>query len=146
MKKVHNLNNIPNGHNVGLFYPKICSDILYAITGKFAEGKTKIITPKIKNFDKGLKKGLIKAFFDDEGSVRSDNYTVRFHQDNKELLEQIRSLIKEFNINPHGLRFYMKRGIPRYYFNINGFKEYVNFYRYIGCTSSKKKSEFNKLI
>jgi len=146
MLKAHNLNIIPIGHNVGLFYPKICSDILYAIAGKFAEGKIKVITSKIKKFDKDFKKGLIKAFFDDEGSVRSDNYTIRFHQDNKELLEQIRNLIKEFNINSHNLKFYIKQKKLHYYFNINGFKEYASFYRQIGCTSSKKASELEELI
>jgi len=36
LKRVNNLNDIPKGHNVGLFYPKICSDILYSICGNFA--------------------------------------------------------------------------------------------------------------
>ena len=146
MRKANRLNDIPTGNNVGLFYPKICSDMLYAIAGQFAEGKLKIITQNIKKLDIDFKEGLIRAFFDDEGSIRSDNYTVRFHQDNKELLEQIRTLIKEFNINSHNVRFYIKQEIPRYYFNINGFKNYFNFYKNIGCTSSKKIHQFEELI
>ena len=140
------LKNIPKGNNVGLFYPKICSDILYAIAGKFAEGKLKMITPEIINFNTRCKKGLIRAFFDDDDSVRSDNYTIRFFQDDKVLLKQIRNLIEEFGINSHDLKYYIKQGKAHYYFNINGFKNYVNFYRNIGCTSSKKIREFEELI
>jgi len=146
LRRSETLDDIPNGNNVGLFYPKICSDILYAIVGRFAEGKFKQITMEIKNSNLGFKRGLIRAFFDDEGSVRADNHTVRFHQDNKELLEQIRSLIIEFDINPHEILSYVKRDKERYYFNINGFKEYVKFFQIIGCTSSNKRKEFEKLI
>lgn len=80
------------------------------------------------NLNLEFKRELIRAFFDDEGSVRSDNHTVRFHQDNKELLEKIRSLIIEFDINPHGILSYVRRDKERCYFNICGFKEYVKFF------------------
>lgn len=146
LKKVSKLNDIPQGHSVGLFYPKICSDILYTIFGTFAKGKNKKITNQIKNSNLEFKRGLVRAFFDDEGSVRADNHTVRFHQDNKELLERIRLLIKDIGINSHEIKSYLKRNKPRYYFNINGFKEYYQFYHLIGCTSSKKKKEFESLI
>lgn len=146
LRRSENLNDVPNGNNVGLFYPKICSDIIYAIVGKFAEGKSKKITPNIQNFNLEFKKGLIRAFFDDEGSVRSDNHTIRFHQDNKELLEKIRELIIEFDINPHDIKFYIKRDKKRHYFNINGYREYVKFSKIIGCTSTNKKEELKLLI
>ena len=146
LKRVDNLNNINKGNNVGLFYPKICSDILYAMVGVFAEGKSKKITSEIMDFNLEFKKGLIRAFFDDEGSVRSDNHTIRFHQDNKELLEQIRCLIIELGINPHNIKSYIKRDKQRYYFNINGFREYVKFSKIIGCTSTNKKEELEQLI
>jgi len=146
MKRVSDLNYVPDGHNVGLFYPKICSDILYAICGTFAEGKSKKITPEIWNFNLEFKKGLIRAFFDDEGSVRSDNHTLRFHQDNRELLEQIRILIVELGVKPHSIKVYIKRNKQRHYFNINGFREYALFSQIIGCTSSSKKEELDLLI
>jgi hypothetical protein len=146
LKRVNNLNKIPKGHNVGLFYPKICSDILYALFGIFAEGKNKKITPQIINLDKEFKKGLIRAFFDDEGSVRSDSHTVRFHQDNKKLLKQMIILLKSLGIEPQKVRSYKKKNKLRYYFNITGFREYYRFYHSIGCTSSKKKKEFELLI
>ena len=146
LKRVSNLNHTPKGHNVGLFYPKLCSDILYAISGTFAEGKSKKITPEIRDFNLEFKKGLIRAFFDDEGSVRSDNHTLRFHQDDGELLEQIRILIVELGIKPHNIKFYIKKSKQRCYFNINGFREYALFSQIIGCTSTNKKEELDTLI
>lgn len=146
LKKIKNLNKIPKGHSVGLFYTKICSDILYALFGRFAEGKNKKITHQIINLNRDFKKGLIRAFFDDEGSIRADSHMVRFHQDNKELLEKIRLLLKDLGIKPHEIKSYIKRNKSRYYFNICGFKEYYRFYHLIGCTSSKKKKEFELLI
>jgi len=146
LKKVESLNELPRGHNVGLFYPKICSDIIYASFGKFAEGKSKFITSQIKNANLDFKKGLVRAFFDDEGSVNSKSYTIRFHQDKKDILEDIIFILRELGINSNKVRFYEKRGKLRYYFNITRFKEYSNFYNNIGCTSSNKKKEFEILI
>ena len=103
-------------------------------------------TIKIINLDKDLKKGLVKAFFDDEGSIRSDSHTMRFHQDNKELLENIRLLLKDLGVKSHEVKSHIKKDKPRYYFNINGFREYYTFYHSISCTSSKKKKEFELLI
>ena len=146
MKRIADFSEIPNGHNVGLFYPRICGIILHQILGEFACGKNKFITEQIKNSNVQFKIGLLRAFFDDEGSVRCDSHTVRFHQDNKELLEDIRFLLKEFEINPNEIKSYLKRNKIRHYFNINGFKEYHLFYNSIGCTSSKKKEQFELLI
>lgn len=146
MKRVDNLNKVPKNHSVGLFYPKICADILHIICGEFAKGKNKKITKEIKNMNKDFQKGLIKSFFDDEGSVRSESYTIRFHQDNKIMLEEFKKLLKNFNINTNIVRSYSKKGKPRYYFNLTGFKEYYTFFNGIGCTSPKKKKEFKLLI
>lgn len=146
MKRVNNLDDIPRGHSIGLFYPKICTDILYTICGKFAEGKIKRVTLEIKGFDKGFKKGLIRAFFDDECSINSKNYTLRLHQDRKDILEDIKQILKEFDINSHVIRSYSKRGKLRYYFNINGYRNYYRFFKIIGCTAPKKKKEFRLLI
>ncbi len=146
LKRVINFEEIPEGHNVGLFYPKICADILYSIFERFAEGKNKKITDRVKGLNLDFKKGLIKAFFDDEGSVNSNNYSVRFHQDRKDMLEDLINILKEFNIKSNPVRSYSKKNKLRYYFNITGFKEYSQFYELIGCTSSKKKNEFILLI
>ena len=146
LRRAKNLDNLPKGNNVGLFYPKICTDILYVLFGKFAEGKVKKITPETINCNLQFKKGLIRAFFDDEGSVRYDSHTVRFHQDNKELLKGIRLILEDLGINSHEIKSYTKRNKLRHYFNVTGFKEYYVFYNGIGCTSSKKAKEFELLI
>ena len=41
LMRVNCLMEVPEKHSVGLFYPKICSDILYVMAGKFAEEKIK---------------------------------------------------------------------------------------------------------
>ena len=146
MKRVYNLDKIPKRHSVGLFYPKICSDIFYAICGKFAEGKNKKITEEIKNSNKNFKIGMVRAFFDDECSINSKNHTLRLHQDKKYILEDIRAILKEFDVDSHVVRSYSKREKLRYYFNINGFRNYYLFFKIIGCTSPKKKREFRLLI
>jgi len=144
--RVHNLDEVPLGYCVGLFYPKICTDILYSIFGKFAVGKSKKITKEIKDSNLEFKRGLIRAFFDDEGSIRSDNHTMRFHQDNKKLLEDLKQIIQEFRINTNPIRHYYKRGKIRYYFNLTGYRNYYKFYHLIACTSSKKAEQFELLI
>lgn len=146
LMKVDNLNKVPEKHSVGLFYPKICTDILYSICGKFAEGTNKTITKEIMNASKDFKKGLIRAFFDDESSVRAESYTVRLYQDRKDILEDLKEMIRKFNVESNLTKGYDKRGKQRYYFNITGFRNYYHFYHNIGCTSPKKKREFEILI
>lgn|SRR3989338_8982192 len=146
MKRIPELRDIPNGHNVGLFYPKVCGVILQAIFGKFANGKHKCITEQIKNSNKQFKIGLLRSFFDDEGSVSCDSYTIRYHQDKKDILEDIRILLKYFDIAPNEIRSYLKKNKERYYLNITGFKEYHRLYNLIGCTSSRKAEQFELLI
>lgn len=146
LKRVDNLKEVPEKHSVGLFYPKICSDILYSICGKFAEGKEKKITNEINGFNKYFKKGLIRGFFDDEGSVYSDSHTLRLFQDRKNILEDFRYLMNEFSIKSNIIRDYSKRGRLRYYFNISGHENYMKFYTYIGCTHPKKQESLRKLL
>ncbi len=146
MKRVYDLNEVPEKHCVGLFCPKICCDILYAVCGKFAEGKNKKITKEIMIHNYNFKKGLLRAFFDDEGSVDSKNYTLRLYQDNKELLEDIKKILLEFDIKSNPIRSYLKRNKSRHYFNVTGYNNYKKFFDIIGCTSKKKKREFEILI
>lgn len=146
LKKVDILEETPAGHPAGLFYPKICCDILYVLSGNFAEGKNKIITDEIKSSNIKFKKAFIRAFFDDEGSIQSDSHTMRFHQDRKDMLEDVRKMLNEIGIKSNEVRSYIKRDKLRYYFNITGFREYYNYYNIIGCTSSNKKREFELLI
>lgn len=146
MIRVDNLKKVPQNHCVGLFFPKICCDILYILFGKFAEGKNKKITDEIKKSNKKFKLGLLRSFFDDEGSINSLNYMIRIHQDDKIILENMKTFLEEFGIKSQMIRSYNKMEKDRFYFNITGFKEYYWFYNKIGCTSKRKQKEFKLLI
>jgi hypothetical protein len=144
--RVNSLENIPKNRQIGLFYPRICGVVLHHIFGLFAYGKKKQITEQIKNSNKEFKIGLIRAFFDDEGSINSSSHTMRLFQDNKSILKGIKHLLSDFNIRTNPIRFYIRKNKKRHYFNITGFREYDTFNRIIGCTSSKKKEQFELLI
>lgn len=131
---------------VGLFYPAVCGIILHGIFGDFAFGKKKHITSKIHDMRREFKKGLLRALFDDEASCSASSYYARMHQDNKRMLEDLRMILREFNVDSNPVRFYEKRGKTRCYFNITGRKNFVNFSENIGFTSSKKQEELNKLV
>tara|TARA_Y100000310_G_scaffold344346_1_gene456580 strand:- start:1669 stop:2730 length:1062 start_codon:yes stop_codon:yes gene_type:complete len=146
LKRIYNINDAPKGNGIGLFYPKICSDVLYAMFGKFAEGWNKRITKDIMNANLNFKKGLVRGFFDDDGSITVSSYTVNFAQDDKELLEDVKLLIGEFNIKTNKVRFAIRRGKRRHEFGITGFREYHMFYYKIGCSSPHKKEKFELLI
>ncbi len=146
MKRIYTLNEVPRGHNVGLFYPKICVDFLYLICGRFAKGRNKIITKEIKDKSREFKKGFIRAFFDDEGSISFKSHTLRLYQDNPGILDSIKDMLYEFGIKSKVVRNYIKRDKLRYYFNITGYDGYAKFYKLIGCTSPKKNKEFILLI
>lgn len=146
LQRFNSMEDIPKDYQIGLFYPKICGVLLHGIFGLFAYGKEKKITEQIKNSNKEFKIGLIRAFFDDEGSISSSSHTMRIFQDNKRILEGIKYLLSEFNIRTNPIRFYIKKNKKRHYFNITGFREYDTFNRIIGCTSLKKKEQFKLLI
>ena len=146
IQRLYKFEDAPKNCQIGLFYPKICGVVLHNIFGLFAYGKEKKITEQIKNANKEFKIGLLRAFFDDEGSINSSSYTMRIFQDNKRILEGIKYLLSEFDIRTNPIRYYIKKNKKRHYFNVTGFGEYDAFNRLIGCTSSKKKEQFELLI
>lgn len=146
IKRIYQFEDAPKNCQIGLFYPKICGVILHNIFGLFAYGKKKKITEQIKNANKEFKIGLLRAFFDDEGSINSSSHTMRIFQDNKSILKGIKYLLSEFDIRTNPIRYYIRKNKKRHYFNVTGFGEYEAFNRLIGCTSSKKKEQFELLI
>lgn len=146
LKRVTKVSLIPKYHNAELFYPSMCGIMLHLILGKFAYGKEKKLTKEILGAPKEFKIGLIRAFFDDEGSVYPNHHMLRFHQDNKQILEDIKRLLKEQGINSNPIRRYIKREKERHYFNITRFKEYYQFYKLIGCTHPEKDKKLKLLI
>ncbi len=146
LKRIYDLKEMNAKNNAGVFYPKICSDILYSLLGRFAEGDNKLITSEIKNGYMEFKRAFIRAFFDDEGSVNIESQTLRFHQDRKDILEDIRIMLLEFGIKSNPVRISFKKGKSHYYFNICSLENYSKFKELIGCTSPKKINNLSILI
>lgn len=147
-KRLNKLEEIKEGRNVGLFYPSICGLIINKILGNFAIGKDKKITNEIKNANKDFKRGLIRAFFDDESRVSIQRRYIRVFQDRKEMLEIIRSILeKDFDIVSQPIKIYKKRDKERYYFDI--YKSNANLLKYsikIGYTSTKKENKLREIL
>jgi len=146
LKRVTKIEDAPQNHVVGLFYPKICVQIIKSIFGNFADGKEKRITQEIKESDSEFKRGLIRAFFDDEGTVYKDRCMMRLFQDRKDILEEIKSMLEEFNISSSRIRSCIKRDKERHYFDITNYFDFLSFYKRIGCTSTYKKISFESSI
>ncbi len=145
IKRIYDLSK-KEKYQVGLFYPSICGIILHGMLGTFANGKNKSITSQIKNAPTSFKKGLLRAIFDDEANVDVPSQMIRFSQDNKILTEELRSMLKEFDIEPNPIRTYFRDGKPHQYFNITHIKNYYLFANIIGFTSSNKINLLKKMI
>ncbi len=143
--RISNFNNLPENCQIGLFYPRICGLILYQICGPFAHGNNKQITEQIKNFNKDFKADLIKAFFDDDGSINAESYTMRGFQNDKQLLLDIKNLLTDLGIESNRICFYMKNGKIRHSFNITKRKNFLIYYNSIGFTSIKKQQRLKLL-
>jgi len=146
LKRINCIEEIPPNHVVSLFYPKICVRIIKTLFGNFADGRSKKITTEIKYSPFELKRGLIRAFFDDEGTVYTQRIALRVFQDNKEILENIRIMLKEFDINSDKISSYTKRDKERYYFTISNYRDCFSYYIKIGFTSSAKSAMLASLI
>ncbi|MEK6895620.1 MAG: LAGLIDADG family homing endonuclease [Nanoarchaeota archaeon] len=135
-KRLDTINELETGKNCGLFYPTISGRILNSIFGNFAIGKEKNITNNIKNGSQSFKIGLIRAFYDDEGTVGEKN--LRLFQDRKEVLENFRKFLIELGIYPGEVKTYVKHDKDRYYFDIHRKSNLIKFRDKVGFTSSKK--------
>lgn len=143
--RINSFDNLPENCQIGLFYPRICGLILCDICGLFAFGKKKMITNQIKTSTQDFKLGLIGAFFDDDGSINAESYTMRGFQDDKHLLVDIKSLLTDVGIESNRICFYMKNGKTRHFFNITKRKNFLTYYNKIGFTSVKKQERLKLL-
>jgi hypothetical protein len=146
IKRIKSIDEIPEEFQGGLFYPKICSVVIYSILGKFACGKNKKITKQILNTNNDFKINLIRAFFDDEGGPSENSYDIRVFQDDKSILEVFRKLLLELGIVPNKILHYYKNGKKRHYFTITGHYNFLMFYNTIGFTSTDKINELKNMI
>ena len=145
-KRLSSIDELIKGRNGGLFYPTICGLLLNKIFDNFAIGKNKNMTENILNSNKEFKRKLIRAFYDDEGSVGKNNGNIRLYQDNKKVLLKFQVLLMEFNIKTSSIKTYIKRGKERYYFSINGKDNFIKFRKEIGFTSTNKRLRVSGLI
>lgn len=137
-RRLNNIDEIIEGRNCGLYYPSACGLILNEIFKNFAIGKNKKVTEEILKTNKEFKKGLIRAFYDDEGNVRKKGGSIRLFQDRKDILETFRELLKEFGITSNEIKTYIKAKKERYYFDIFRKTNFIKFQDEIGFTSPKK--------
>ncbi|MFH1711307.1 MAG: LAGLIDADG family homing endonuclease [Nanoarchaeota archaeon] len=142
-RRLENIDGLLEGRNGGLFYPTICGLMLNAIFGDFAIGKDKKITSQILNSNVEFRRGLIRAFYDDECNVGKKS--IRLFQDDRGLLEIFRGLLKEFGIIAGGIKRYIKRDKERFYFDIFRKSNFLKFKNEIGFTSPKKGEKLEKL-
>lgn len=143
-KRLDSIEELIEGRNAGLFYPTICGLILNYKFDNFAVGKNKNIANHILKCNKYFKKGLIRAFFDDESTVTEKS--IRVFQDKKEILERIKELLIEFYIDSGEIKATIKKDKKRYYFNIFKKSNLKKFQLRIGFTSPKKLDRLNKIV
>lgn len=142
-KRLDSINNLKKGRNCGLFYPSICGKILNAIFGNFALGFDKKFTLEILNSNLDFKKGLIRAFYDDESAVGIKN--IRLFQDKLDILKSFRDILISINIIPSEIKTYTKRNKLRFYFDIFRKSNFFRFEKEIGFTSPKKLNKLKSL-
>ncbi|MDP2947099.1 MAG: LAGLIDADG family homing endonuclease [Nanoarchaeota archaeon] len=142
-KRLRFIDELEAGKNCGLFYPSVCGKILNGIFGNFSIGNNKKITNEISNSNKEFKKGLIRAFYDDECSVGKKN--IRLFQDRKDILEFFREMLLHFRIQTSEVKSYIKREKVHYYFDIFRKSNFKNFKNEIGFTSLVKMKKLNIL-
>lgn len=146
IKRVDTVDNIPDEFQGALFYPKICGILLHALCGEFAKGKRKKITKDVLQSNSEFKKFLIRAFFDDEGSISLHGREIRVFQDNENLLHSLRSLLCDIGIHSSPIHFYLRGGKRRQYMGITGHYSHLKFFRLIGFTCREKGRKLSQLI
>ncbi len=144
-KKLNDIEELVEGRNCSLFYPTACSLILNKIFNNFAIGKNKKITKEIVEQNREFKIGLIRAFYDDEGSVNKSGNSIRLFQDRKEMLEVFRNLLNDFGITSGNIKTYKKGNKERYYFDIFRKTNFITFQKEIGFTSQNKAKILNQM-
>lgn len=142
-KRLSEISEVERGNNYGLFYPTICGLILNIIFNNFALGINKNVTDNIKKTNKKFKASLIRAFFDDEGTVGQRN--LRVFQDRKNILEDFRNFLIGFKIYPGEVKTTIKREKDRYYFTIHRKSNLNKFRSQIGFTSKKKMNKLKEI-
>ena len=142
-KKLSSIDECLWGRNCSLFYPTSVGRILNSLFGNFAKGKFKQIPLEFVNYSKEFKRGLIRTFYDDEGTVGEKN--IRVFQSKKEILSVLREILFSIGITPAEIKLYYKNNREHYYFDIFGKTNLETFDKLIGFTSKEKSKKLKKI-
>lgn len=131
-----------------IFLPAPVSIIMLQLVPTF-NSKLSKVPEFIKNASEDIKKEFIKAFFDDEASVsyRPPSRYIELTLSNKIFLEDIKELLKEFNIKTSKIheRLYKKK-YPAFCFYIMNYNNIYNFWSSIGFYHPKKIEKLSQII
>ncbi len=122
-----------------LRYPRLVSRVLLCLFGEFSQGRNnKKITPEIERMPLCWKKLLIRAFYNDDGSVPvCKNYRViSFKQKNRKLVVFIRETLLKLKINSHATGDGDKWAL-----RIMNYKEMVRFKDAVGFSKNYRKQK-----
>lgn len=130
---------------VRLRYPKLVSRILLCLFGEFSLGRdSKKITQKIQKMPIWWKKIMIRAWYNDDGSVPNQkNYKViSFKQKNKELVIFIKNTLARLKINSH-----ITGDDGKWMLRIMSYRDMVRFKELIGFSDNyRKQNELKKVL
>jgi len=120
---------------------------LYDLFKFFGAGKSKewYIPNKIMLSSKNIKSQWLKAFFDDESHVSKTHKRIVLNIVNKKGLVQIRTLLKEMNIESKLGGPYICREFYSYHLTVN--KTYLErFEKFIGFNHPKKIKDLHEVV
>ncbi len=142
-KRLNRIDDLIKRRNCGLFYPSSSGIILNFIFNDFAIGKKKKITSEIKNSSVSFKRKFLRAFFDDEGTVGEKS--LRVFQDKRDILEEIKLLLTDFEISTTVVKTQPRLGREHYYLSIHRKTNLIKFRENIGFTSKNKMEKLREI-
>ena len=127
--------------------PKIIGILLTEFLGLQSKG-LKHIPKNIKNVSNELKKEFLEALFDDEGSVHIKGRKISFGMTVKNILTDVKLMLKDFGIDTSIInekrRFGNRR--PFYHITITGWWNFERFQKFVGFYHPLKYDRLNILI
>lgn len=150
ISKVFNISSLKEGINKEVPYlsiPSTISIILLQLAPSFKSNECRVPI-FVKNATKDLKKEFIQAFFDDEASVhyRPPIRQIELTINNKEILNEIKELLLELNINTSNVIKRKMRGFKIFTFYIRNFDNINQFYKQISFSSTSKFKKLNQIM
>ena len=145
--KVKNIQERINKTTPFVLIPSSASWILFQIIRDYNSYTARV--PKfIKESTKPIKKEFIMAFLDDEAHVRyaPPNRNIEITLSNSLLLEDVKELLREFNVGLSKTYHKKIRGFNVYYFFIKNYHNIKRYHDTIGCLHPKKRFKLLQII